>query len=633
MKNPDDGLGSVPHTPLRVFTDFSAHQIRGETHLSSSIPSKTAEAIKMRLSYLKELLPKIVKLATNGTSEDIEIGKIDQQSFQSYQKKWEELFLEIKKYHEEKKWFNPFLSRVVYNGITFLPVGYLTNQISKMINGIVFKHLGIADQFVFHETLVKMKNINKTKMPHGHSFYRLNDILGDVDPLSHRDYFELDLYLQSGSSVKPVLARVKEELKTAMSDLTYVAKHSPTNYSDERDDLAMYVDTAYGIVVTGWLLKQFNHLNDVNDRNFETFVNDRLQANEIIELVNSLPNPNHSTEGKALEPLSLGQIVDKILITTDLIEMLRLGRLLKERHTAQEVFGLEFGLLNKANEVYEKITGFKLISGDTHVLKLFSKSAEVFQEALTDLNEKAMEVAKSNPHVRWIRTAKGEYFIEREVLEDGSHATVLGSQTSTEKTGDTDGGRETEGNRVDQSTTEQNDAGSVVPASTSDQKPECTCNCPVHGDRSNSDDEGVELETTVKYGEVKELVYASIMDIEQYARLRVLGTVGLSDDSRSDLSTLSTSWSTYNKVFNKKASTISPHGDEALPHGRLGETINDRNNDSLSTDQITQGTTSGTGDLEQESTDGTHVGQDDRRTNPAESGSSDSSGSESSSDG
>lgn len=631
MKNPDDGLGSVPHTPLRVFTDFSAHQIRGETHLSSSIPSKTVEAISMRLTYLKELLPKIVKLATNGTSEDIEIGKIDQQSFQSYQKKWEELFLEIKKYHEEKKWFNPFLSRVVYNGITFLPVGYLTNQISKMINGIVFKHLGIADQFVFHETLVKMKNINKTKMPHGHSFYRLNDILGDVDPLSHRDYFEIDLYLQSGSSVKPVLARVKEELKTAMSDLTYVAKHSPTNYSDERDDLAMYVDTAYGIVVTGWLLKQFNHLNDANDRNFETFVKDRLQTNEIIDLVNSLPNPNHSKEGNTFESLSLEQIIDKILNTTDVIEMLRLGRLLKERHTAQEVFGLELGLLNNANEAYEKITGFKLISGDTHVLKLFSKSAEVFQEALTDLNEKAMEVAKSNPHARWIRTAKGEYFIEREVLEDGVSETGLGGQTSTEEDGDINGGRETEGDRVDQPTTEQNDGGSVVPTSTSDQKPECTCNCPVHGDRITSNDE-VELESVIKYGEVKELVYASIMDIEQYARLRVLGTVGLSDDSRSDLSTLSTSWSKYNKIFDKKVSTISPHGDEALPHGRLGETINDRNSDTLSTDQITQGTTSGTGDLETGSPDGTHIGQDDRRTSQTESPDSVSSGSESSSD-
>lgn len=628
MKNPDDGLGSVPHTPLRVFTDFSAHQIRGETHLSSSIPSKTAEAITMRLAYLKELLPKITHLATNGTSDGIEIGKIDKQSFKSYQQKWEELFLEIKKQHEEKKWFNPFLSRVVYNAVTFLPVGYLTNKVSNMLHNATFSHQKNIDPFSFHEVLEGFKKIDKTKMPHGQSLYRLKDILRDVDPLSHRDYFELDLYLQSGVSVAPVLRRVKEELTTSLSDLTYIAKNSPTYYSDERDDYTMYVDTAYSIVVTGWLSKQFS-VSNTHTRVFETFVKDRLQTNEMIELIDSFPNPNLPKNDRTIESLSLQQIIDRILITEDVVEILRLGRLLKERHTAQEVFGIEFGLLSKANEVYEKITGFKLISGETHVLRLFSKSAEVFQEALTDLNEKAMEVAKSNPHARWIRTAKGEYFIEREVLEDGA----LSAEKTNDEGRSESGGREAEGNRTDQSTT--------VSATGSDEKsdqvsedPRCTCNCPVHGDRTSStNNDEVVFESTVKYGKVKELIYASIMDIEQYARLRMLGTVGLSDDSRSDLSTLSTSWSTYNKVFNKKASTISPHGDEALPHGRLGETINDRNNDSLSTNQITQGTTSGAGDLEQESTDGTHVGQDDRRTNPTESGSSDSSGSGSSSDG
>lgn len=98
------------------------------------------EGLDERTQYLRETLHELIRLIgvdhPNGALELSFITKFD---YSQYLKQWEAYFDELHKQHIKKGWYNPFLSRNLYNFVRLLPV----QVISQFIATELLSHLSL----------------------------------------------------------------------------------------------------------------------------------------------------------------------------------------------------------------------------------------------------------------------------------------------------------------------------------------------------------------------------------------------------------------------------------------------------------------------------------------------------------
>lgn len=526
----DDGLNKVNVKVDAVFSDYSPHQIRGEVHMVNGGVTKTIDHIKERVSAFTEtFLPKLINLISSG-KKHVNITDLDNLSYPKYKRDWETLFQEIKTFHEEKQWTNPFLARVMYNAGVFLPTAMMTKELK-------FHLLRLHED---KETYEKLLGLNLT-MPHGLPSSKSSNYLFNGKSIRS---FRLKQYIASGEVFAPYLTRVTEEMEVYLLDLLYIAKNSPTHYSDDKDDIEMYVDCIYNIAVGYILISFFNPSKTFIER-FHSFRVDKLSY---------LVIPSASdfyAESKGIYDLE--EIYKIITTSEDKIELAYYSYLIhNDNHLLNWYNGLTEEQVFKIMEHYI----FHEIDWRSGILANFWKKKELdffsklFNEAIADMNNNALELAKSEPHARWIRTLKGEYFVDKEKPEE---------KEKDEK----------------KSEEENEDAGSSIPSKKLTRPIGCICkfdkHCPRHGhieDLPEDEDPYASLEDV---GEVKRLVYTAVGDINAYARLRRTATVGLNKDDTNIVDT----------IERYTAFNIAPFGDEALPHGKLGSVKDNEKKDDV----------------------------------------------------
>lgn len=98
------------------------------------------EGLDERTQYLRETLHELIRLVgvdhPNGALELSFITKFD---YAQYLKQWEAYFDELHKQHIKKGWYNPFLSRNLYNFIRLLPV----QVVSQVIATELLSHISL----------------------------------------------------------------------------------------------------------------------------------------------------------------------------------------------------------------------------------------------------------------------------------------------------------------------------------------------------------------------------------------------------------------------------------------------------------------------------------------------------------
>lgn len=558
MRNPDDGLGKVEIKSGEVFTDFSTHQIRGEIHMVNESTSKVIERITERVEfYYDEIYPKILKLVTNRDDFNVKLGYFEKQSLGDYKQKWDVFFEEIKKQYEEKKWNNPFLARVIYNTVLYLPMQVTTKYLADQALTIRMSS-GMLNKFTAFSRLVEL---SKGKIPHTNTlFTSLKDLIEDAEIYTSNEMFQVDMYLGSGRSTQVVNKRILEEAETYLNDLVYIGKNSPGNYHVDSEDFEMYVDLCTSIIIVSSLLTFYS---SSYHKHATAFIHQKL-AHGVLPLIKKAPTFIYVESQYETTYLSFEEAIDLLLTSKDRMTLIRVREYLRNSFKADAMFTL------LGHEKFQDIQeNFKNVVGDTfmgsqhYVSGLFVEGAGLFEESIADLNNNALEVAKSNPHARWIRTMKGEYYVDRKDLEEEEEgrAEVDSIEENTETESETQS-QEKDG----------------------EQEQKCTCPCPVHGDVRDKGDateskDQFSITHRKKSDEVAQLIYTSVGDIDSYARLRSLSTVGIvasdKDSFQSNLNSLETVWKKHNNPVAKQFASLSLSPDDPLPHGKLGESIKD----------------------------------------------------------
>lgn len=348
-----------------------------------------------------------------------EIDFMSQFNYKTYLKEWDTFFELVQKEHLDKGWYNPFISRHLYNFIRTLPV--------KVISASVFTILSqqtVDGRLLYNDEVESILNIDYLNCPLVFSPQQLT-VLEDIHTKSpSKKLVRFMLFARSGQKFVPILREAEEMVIRSWQNLNNRYKDLQKEHISSKAQADSMANMRYEMSVLDALFKLPGSHTEYTRDYLNTLY---LEESDKVKLEDFLGKP-------------LSEIERQIYILStsmDPIELvLTMKAFLENKIAEQEVFVLTkgFRVLVERFEYYTKIkpmhlTRSILIEDNPELVQAIRVDQGGLRETIERLEKeqgiKSKDIngnprqnnrfmtkeSASEPKHRWIRTLDGEFFV------------------------------------------------------------------------------------------------------------------------------------------------------------------------------------------------------------------------------